>query len=264
MSGLQRFEHRLSGLVEGGFARIFRGKVEPVELAAALAREADTNKAVGPQRVLVPNVYEIDLGHNDFERLAPYSLTLADELASILREHAAEQGYTFVGPVTVALRQLPNLGTGSFRIESRVEAGEDDGPPPAVRPFAPSPSVAAPPVPSTEPPLLASTTVLPPPSEPVAPPKPAVYGHLVLPDGSRHAVGEKALVLGRGQDADIRLSDSSVSRRHARISVVGGNILVEDLGSTNGTTVNGKKIDRETLKIGDSLGCGTAVVQLRG
>lgn len=260
MSGLQRFEHRLSGLVEGGFARIFRGKVEPVELAAALAREADTNKAVGPQRVLVPNVYEIDLGPSDFGRLAPYAITLGDELASMLREHAAEQGYSFVGPVAVTLRQLGNLSTGSFRIESRVEAGSDDEPPtpPAFPPMTPTPPFAGPtpPIPVTPP--IAHTTVIP------APERAAVFGHLELPDGTSHTIGDRSFIVGRGQEADVRLSDSSVSRRHARISVVGGTIVVEDLGSTNGTTVNGRKVTREAIRIGDTINVGTAVLHVRG
>lgn len=262
MSGLQRFEHGLSSLVEGTFARLFRGKVEPVELAAALAREADTNKAVGPQRVLVPNVYDVDLGPADFERLAPYAITLGEELAAMVREHAAEQGYTFVGPVAVTLNKLGGLSTGSFRIDSRVEAGADDEPSAAAFTPAPSPppptSPLAPPIPPMTPSPAASTMVIP------APQRPAIYGHLEQPNGDRQPISDRSLIIGRGQDADVRLSDSSVSRRHARISVAGGTIVVEDLGSTNGTSINGRKVTREALRIGDTLTLGTAVLHVRG
>lgn len=276
MGGLQRFEQRLGTLVEGSFARLFRGRVEPVELAAALAREADTNKAVGPQRVLVPNVYDIELGAADFQRLAPYALTLADELASMVREHAAEQGYSFVGPVGVVLKEHASLSTGSFRIDSRVEAGADDHAlPPIDRPTqrattftpprTPVPPIAPGPigVPAAAPPPrpdFANTTVIPAPE----PARPVVFGHLHLPDGAKVPVGNQPLTIGRGQDADIRLADSSVSRKHARVSVTDGAVAIEDLGSTNGTAVNGQKVSRTALTIGDSINLGAAVLHFRG
>ena len=266
LSGLQRFEHRLSGLVEGSFAKLFRGRVEPVELAAALAREADLNKAVGPKQVLVPNVYDIDLGPSDFARLAPYALTLADELAAMTREHAAEQGYTFLGPVSVTLRESASMSTGSYRVESRVEAGYAE---PSTSPstFTPPPPVAAPPpasLPITAPPIPSvtanPTTVLPKPK----PERPVVFAHLALPDGTSVTIGSDTLVIGRGQDADVRITDSSVSRRHARVSVAGTTIVIEDLGSTNGTSVNNRRITREELRIGDTVNIGAAVLHVRG
>ncbi|HEX4015861.1 MAG TPA: FhaA domain-containing protein, partial [Frankiaceae bacterium] len=61
MGVLQRFERRLGGIVEGAFARVFKGGVEPVELAGALTRECDERKARGARRTLVPNKFSIDL-----------------------------------------------------------------------------------------------------------------------------------------------------------------------------------------------------------
>jgi hypothetical protein len=313
---MQRFERRLSDIVEGGFARVFRGRVEPVELASALAREADTNKAVGPQRVLVPNVYDISLGKADYERLAPYALTLGDELAVMVSEHAVEQGYSFVGSVNVTLIEAASLSTGAFRIDSRVEANRDAPPtpvpPPAsVRPapvFPPSrgpdsafpagmPAVqapaAAPPIitpPIVAPPLItplatpAPPIVIPdvfqpepdpdPPGPrapapdpsmttvmPVEPPAPLALGRLQLPNGDQITLRSDVTVIGRGADADVRISDASVSRRHAKVTVVGRAVVVEDLGSTNGVTLNGRKITRETLSDGDELRLGAATVR---
>lgn len=277
MGVLQRFEKRLSTLVEGSFARVFHGRVEPVELAAALAREADTNKAVGPQRVLVPNVYEVALGRADYERLAPYALTLGDELAVMVSEHAVEQGYSFVGAVTVTLRETATLGTGAFRVDSRVEAARDAPlPPAAVRP-GPRPGPVFPPVrtpPVTPPPVFtpepgppdaplpvpdpAMTTVLQP-----AEPEPA-RGRLELPNGEQIALRGESMIIGRGAEADVRISDASVSRRHAKITVVGRAVVLEDLASTNGVTVNGRKVARETLNDGDEIQLGAATVRYRG
>jgi hypothetical protein len=313
VGGLQRFEKRLSGMVEGSFARVFRGRVEPVELASALAREADTNKAVGPQRVLVPNVYDIALSRGDYERLAPYALTLGDELALMVSEHAVEQGYSFVGPVAVTLHEREALSTGAFRIDSRVEAARD-APAPAPAP-APPPSTpraqpvfppvrgahdasfpgAAPVLQPPTPPLVVPPLVIPPvPNAPeifmplpefgdpdyVAPapapdpsmttvlpaeePPPPPRGHLELPGGEKVPLRGDITVIGRGADADVRISDASVSRRHAQITVVGRAVVVEDLGSTNGLTLNGRKITRETLSDGDELRLGAATVRYWG
>ncbi|MGZ6792080.1 MAG: DUF3662 domain-containing protein, partial [Mycobacteriales bacterium] len=73
MGVLQRFERRLEGLVEGAFAKAFGGWVEPVEVAAALTREAEDKKAiVAAGRVLVPNAYTVELGPSDADRLREY------------------------------------------------------------------------------------------------------------------------------------------------------------------------------------------------
>ena len=66
MGVLQRFERRLEGLVEGAFARVFGGVVQPVEVAAALQREAaDKKQIVGQGRVLVPNHFVVELSASD-------------------------------------------------------------------------------------------------------------------------------------------------------------------------------------------------------
>ena len=94
MGVLQRFERRLEGFVEGAFARVFGGVVQPVEIAAALQREAADKKAiVGAGRVLVPNDYVVELGPSDAERLTEYDAALRRELASMVDEHATEQGW---------------------------------------------------------------------------------------------------------------------------------------------------------------------------
>jgi len=284
MGVLQRFEKRLGGLVEGSFAKVFRGRVEPVELAGALAREADVNKAVGPHRVLVPNVYEIHLGKGDHDRLAPYALTLCDELATLQHEHADQQGYTFVGPVLVTLQRSEQLGTGAFRIISSVEAGDEqpaaraggtwEPPPkyrsPAAAPPFPDPAVTPGPVAARDPrpardpaPAPAAfsqqTTAI-----PRVSPTPRNYGSLLLPDGERVPVQPGTVVLGRGAEADVRLADPSVSRRHAELRVEGEQVHLVDLGSTNGTTVNGRRVDRARLSDGDRVALGSALFTYRG
>ena len=82
VSVLQRFEKRLEGLVEGAFAKVFKGVVHPVEILNAMQREAEAHKAIlAGGRTLVPNRYVIDLSPYDHSRLAPYAAALAQELA---------------------------------------------------------------------------------------------------------------------------------------------------------------------------------------
>src|SRR5690348_16342771 len=111
---LQRFERRIGGLVEGAFAKVFKGDVQPVEIASALQRETDDRKTVvGQGKVLVPNDFVVEVGQHDHDRLSPWADPLGEELAAMVREHAAEQGYSFVGPVTVVLELMPDVDTGT-------------------------------------------------------------------------------------------------------------------------------------------------------
>ena len=85
MGVLQRFERRLEGMVGLAFARVFKGKVHPAEIAKALTREADEQRAVmGEGRVLAPNIYDVRLGRTDYDHLAEWSEQLATQLADMV------------------------------------------------------------------------------------------------------------------------------------------------------------------------------------
>jgi hypothetical protein len=224
---LQRFERRLEGLVQGAFARAFGGWVEPVEVAAALSREAQDKKAiVAAGRVLVPNEYVVELGEADAERLQEYDEPLRREFASMLQEEAQEQGWSFVGPVEVRLERVDGLDTGHFRVRSAVVAGAVAPPPKPTRGEGP---------------------------------------HLVAADRTIELDG--TTVIGRGIEADLQLPDAGVSRRHAELRVLpddpGLRVELHDLGSTNGTRVNGQRISAVTLTDGDLIVVGATELQFR-
>jgi hypothetical protein len=229
---LQRFERRLEGLVSGAFARAFKSEVQPVEIAAALQREVDNNaQVVSRERSLVPNDFVVELGPHDYGRLAPYEGTLAAELADLVREHAQVQRYSFTGPVAIALTQDDDLHTGQFHVRSEVKAGVDRG-----THFAPSET--------TERRAVALLDI----------------------NGTQHPVVPPGVVLGRGGDSDLRIDDPGVSRRHAEIRVHGqgpdAQVVIVDLGSTNGTVVDGVRVTQAPLVDGSRVVVGSTVIDV--
>jgi hypothetical protein len=218
---VQRFERRLEGLVQGAFARAFGGWVEPVEVAAALTREAEDKKAiVAAGRVLVPNAYTVELGRSDADRLKEYDEPLRKELAAMVSEAAQERGWSFVGPVEVAFEEVEYLATGAFQVRSAVVAGASTG------------------------------------AQPVPEPEPQ-QAHLEV--GTRSVPLAGPVVLGRGIEADIQLADTGVSRRHAQLD---GNRFT-DLGSTNGSKVNGIRVQEAELADGDHITLGSTELVYR-
>jgi hypothetical protein len=83
---------------------------------------------------------------------------------------------------------------------------------------------------------------------------------LILPDGERVSVGADPVVIGRLPECPIVLADPNVSRRHAEIRRVGDTVVVTDLGSTNGTRVNGMPVREQDLASGDEINVGSTTI----
>ena len=106
MGFLDRFEQRLEGTVQNGFARMFRSAVQPVEIASALLREVDNSAQIlSRARRLAPNDFVVELSDADHDRILPISGQLRVELIEQLQEHATKQGYTFTGPIAIEFVQ---------------------------------------------------------------------------------------------------------------------------------------------------------------
>jgi hypothetical protein len=264
---LQRFERRLEGMVGLAFARIFKGKVHPAEIAKALQREADEQRSVlGEGRVLAPNMYVVRLGQVDYDNLAEWSDQLAAELADMVTEHIVGEGYQTFGDVQVTLEQDDDLPTGVFEVSSHV--ADPARPPSREAPVNGFPSAAHPALPPLPP--------LPPIRGRVATDtgrqSPSVSGragtrvqHVLVVDGpgTRHVLSHGRNIIGRGTEADIRLPDTGVSRKHVDVVLDSGTAVAEDLGSTNGTLVNGRRISRQPLSDGDVIRIGHSVLVYR-
>ena len=274
MGVLKKFEQRLEGLVNGTFAKVFKSEVQPVEIAGALQRECDNNATIwNRDRTVVPNDFIVELSAPDHERLSPYSGQLGDELAGMVREYAKQQRYTFMGPIKVNLQKADDLDTGLYRVRSRTLASSSSqqapaGAAPADRPggFGYPPAAAptgAPPMPSAPPP---GGYGYPQPAGGQRPPVTPAAGvrtrYWIEINGTRHQISRATLVLGRSTEADVRIDDPGVSRRHCEIRT-GTPSTIQDLGSTNGIVVDGQHTTRATLRDGSRIVVGSTTVIYR-
>jgi len=262
---LQRFEKRLENLVEGAFAKVFKGVVHPVEIASAMQREADAHKSIlGGGRTLVPNRYIIDLSPPDHDRLAQYAAPLAQELAQAQAEYIGEQGWTVYGDVIVEIERGEGLDTGMFRIAAEVYTGAVEAPPPPPQyQQQQQQGYGMPPNPPGPPPGPPGGQVSSAPTPPVTPLHTARQARLISSDGRQFAVAIGSTVIGRGEGAQVRLADVGISRQHARLDYDGSRMVLTDLGSTNGTTVNGNRITAAALQHGDVIQLGTTTLTFR-
>ena len=248
MGVLQRFERRLEGMVEGAFARAFKSELQPVEVASAVQREMDDRAAIVAQgRTLVPNDFVVELAESDHDRLNVYAESLGVELANLARDYAKEQGYSFVGPVRMRFEGVGDLTTGTFRIRSGVirgttiEGGEirlpaSDLPRARGRGFPGHPRLIV--------------------SGPGGRPGPEG-------DQRTYELQTPVTLLGRGTDCDLRLVDPGVSRHHAELRVENDQVVLVDLGSTNGTFVNGQPVRRVALSDGTHVSLGRTTLVFR-
>ena len=285
MGVLQEFERRLEGAVAGFFARAFRSGIQPIELAKAVQRYAQDHQHVTSDGVVVPNVYRVTVGPKDHERLEGFGASLPRELAEVVVSTAAERGWLLRGPAKVRVAVDDDVKLGRFRLAGRVEVVEGSTPP-SARQSSPGPHRAATPAPSSRPPAAAPATPQSPPAPAPAPPTPSAAGqsidhtqvvsaapgsgfHLVVRrsqqgEGASVAVQGSRLTAGRLERCDLTISDTTVSREHAAFVRRGDRWWVVDLGSTNGTRVNGRRAAEHPLEPGDEVELGDALVQFVG
>src|SRR5215218_243165 len=97
-------------MVEGTFARAFKSGLRPVEIGRRLTREMDNNRSVGVSgRTMVPNQFTIWLSPADMSRFEAMHDRLVAELSEAAREHAKDESYGFVGPITIDLQESERM-----------------------------------------------------------------------------------------------------------------------------------------------------------
>lgn len=216
MGFLDSIERGLEKAVNGAFAKTFRSGVEPVEIASALKRELDTSATVvSRDRILVPNRLTVRLAPADHQRLRRLGDALLEELSGTVQGHARSSGYSFPGPIDLALEADDGLSTGMLEIDADTEAGE------------------------------------------------VVWTAVVDIKGRRHTLRRGRTIIGRGSDADITVDDAGASRKHAEIIWDGTRAQVSDLGSTNGTTLNGRTLKTALLEPDSIIDIGATRIVYR-
>jgi hypothetical protein len=249
MAVLRSLESKIEGLFEGVFGRAFRSHVQPIELARKLVKEMDDHRSVSVSRVYVPNEYTVYLSPDDRKQFAGYEEALVGELQEYLAEHARRERYALLDTPCVLVESDDDLAVGEFGIATRLVAGEgiaEQEPPPSLPIDQPAQTMIykapAPVVPDTP------------------PPEPQRELITLTVAGRTHDITKPSVVLGRSREADVRVPDVNVSRRHAELRQEGAGYWIVDLGSTNGVEVNGKRVDRARVRDGDRITLGSTEV----
>ena len=247
MSVLRSLESKIAGLVEGTFSRAFRSEVRPVEIARKLAREMEEHRSLSLSRTYVPNEYRVFLSPRDRERFVGYESALADELAGYLLEHARRERFTLPGRPVIDFETDDRLGLGEFGIQTGVVTPEAEEEPPEEQQ-------------SGRTMVYSNAGRIAEPLEETA--KARAQTALLLVDGRRLVVGPGGASLGRSRQCDIVLSDPNISRQHAEVRPRGGSWVLTDLGSTNGSRLNGRRIEGpEVIRPGDEIELGETVLR---
>lgn len=229
MGLLDNLEQRLDRIVNGSFSKAFKSEVQPVEIGAALQQEIDTRADQVNGQLIVPNLFVIELSPADHTRLAPYFGTLTNELGLLANNYVSEQRYRILHRIEISFGLDPAFETGVFRIKS--DTGE-----PQHRAHMVASDDA-----TSQIPVAAMTATVTPSLTDIA--------------GNEFRLTKSVTNIGRGADADIQVNDNGASRLHCAV-VLGSDVIVRDLGSTNGTTVDGNRITEAQLRDGSIIKIG--------
>lgn len=275
MSILSDFEDSVSRAVEGMFAGVFRSAVQPAELARALGKEMDRERVVGVGKVYAPTLYTILISPADDEKLGAFTTTLVGELTTYLISYASEHGYELSTRPVVRFLVDDGLKLGRFEAYAELVSPEElaqlrrgdavSGPPPApvpadgvvppraAAPPASPPAPAPPPVPPAD--IADATTIIREGDGPTA--------TVTFADGRTHQLRGDRVEVGRLDGCGICIKDRNVSRTHAAFVRDGDGWAIQDLGSTNGTLLNGTNVSRAHLSDGDEITIGITELTYR-
>ena len=214
--------------MEGGIGRLFRSPVQPADIGQRLDRAMTAGQVRVAGRQLVPNRYDVRLHPADLAPFASYQHALEDQLATWLQGQARQRRYQTVDAIQVSLLAAPAAARRSIAVEATISE-----PAPATMHVA----------------------------RPESLPRPAAAPRLRFLNGPlrgfESALERPVTTLGRDVANDLVIDVTDVSRHHARFEREGQHLRVVDLGSTNGTRVNGRGVRQRELRPGDEVSFGT-------
>jgi nitroreductase len=250
MSPLAAIERFFERLFERPSARLFRTHVQPVQIQRRIERAMEAGRRPGSDRALVPNRFIVHLNPEDLAGFAEVADGLASGLADEALSFARAHHYALTDRPRVDLVADQTVARADIRIVARMTtlqaAGNSEGQggsPMAGEGHDPTATAVF---------TLPGSTI------------PRAALHVTDPDGRTRGVGVPpgGLTIGRADDNDLVARDVLVSRHHGRIAGRRGTLVYEDLGSTNGSRVNGELVTEVVLGVGDRLQVGDTTLVL--
>ena len=256
MGFLRLIEKRMESLVEGVFGRAFKRQVHPVEIAKGLAKQMDENRMISVSRTYAPNDFTVHLSKADTESIQAYQSALRDELIQYATTHAQSKSYHLMTPPKVRFVVEDSLRFGEFGVTAKLTGGE--GPREKDAPDDTSGRTRIFRTEETGDEAQGEDQG----TAAISAEEARRHGlarevvELVLEDKTHPLEGPGPWSIGRSAENDIVISDPNVSRKHAQLLRSENGFVVEDLGSTNGTLLDGAPIGRERIESGDELAFG--------
>jgi hypothetical protein len=215
--------------------RTYDTSIRPIEMGRKLLGVADAQMAEDTRSI--PHAYTVLLHPDDHAAFADVERDLVRELAEALTQHTEREAYRLGEPAVVVLADHPDTKRGSFSVVPSLAAATEPG---SATEESADPVVVQP---------LAATM-----ATPIAS---AITAALVLDDGSRHVLDTERVTIGRHSGCTIAVRDTNVSREHAQLRRRPNGWTLRDLGSTNGTKLNGVRVEGEQmLTTGDVIMLG--------
>jgi len=232
MSKIARFEALAERLVEGTFARLFAGRLRPLEVATHLTRAMEDYQVLAPDGTpQAPTHYWVYLHPDDCNAVVAQQPALEEELARHVAELAAQAGLAL--EVTPVVHVMPDEGVGprEVRVDARWIPSDEAVGVDKTREMSPGEEDA----------------------EAAAAIAPQGRPFLVL-EGRRHVnLLQPVISIGRALDNDMIIEDARISRHHAQLRLRYGRYVLYDLGSSGGTHINGYPVEECVLHSGDVI-----------
>ena len=249
LAAIERFFERL---FERPSARLFRTRVQPVQIQRRIERAMEAGRRLTAERTLVPNEFIVHLNPDDLAGFGEMADGLASGLADDALSFARAHHYMLTERPRVDLLADPSVQRADVRVAARFVAAEGPDRSTGSGGAAERPERSEP-----ADPTATAVFMLPQSSAPGA------TLRAIDPDGRSRAVRIEGgvLTIGRAEDNDFVARDHRVSRHHGRIVGRRGTLVYVDLGSTNGSKVNGELVTEVVLGAGDRLQIGdTSIV----
>lgn len=261
MSLLDKFERSMERMLEGTVGSVFRQSLQPAQLGKLLRRAMLDQKRASVGTSIVPNRYVVHLHPSDFEGFVTFKDGLSRQMALFLTEEASARNFSVLDRIVVELVEDEKVRKRSPRIEATITDIAPRRPAPMTRPASQEAAKSGASWwkgSSRQEPAQAT--------QQFRPQRPAAVSsrdQLMLrvvsgvASGQELRLGEGITTIGRASENTLVINAPDVSRHHARVEWAGDQARIHDLGSTNGTRVNGEAIRISDLMPGDTITLGS-------